>query len=55
MSECRIKTLPWPEWVKSLGLFSDEEKPCRVKNDRHSMSLRMPEATKRTPLGVATA
>ena len=55
MSECMIETLPWPVCVKSFGLFEGNEELRRVKKDHHSISLRRPEATKRTPLGAATA
>jgi len=52
MSEYKIETLPWPVCFKTFGLFEGDEELRRVKKDRHSVSLRRPEATKRTPLGA---
>ncbi len=29
MSECMIETLPWPEWVRSLGLVEEGAMLCK--------------------------
>ena len=55
MSEWRIETLPWPEWVSSFGFVAAGAAPRREKKALHSVSLRIPEDTNLTPFGAAAA
>ena len=51
MSESRIETLLWLEWVKSLGLLEIGADERKLKNARRTASFRMLDAMNLTPLG----
>ena len=52
MSESRIGTLPWLEWVNSLCLVRVGTEDKRERNARQFDCFRMQEAINRVPLGA---
>ena len=55
MSEWRIETLPWPEWVSSFGLVAICATARREKKALYYVSLRRPADTNLTPLAAVVA